>query len=730
MSVSFTPQECVGYGFIRGAYVPPGKDEFYLRDSQLEALYADGTATDIQHEKRSAAYRHITAAEQLELEAGGSRSPHWDDFWVCDPFNPRLIRNCFFAGKIRIGVLKEGLVRHHDYALPSGIESSRIISCDIGDHPAIYDCRYLSHYIIGDRVILSSIGEMSTTNHAKFGEGIIKEGEDETVRISIDLLNETGGRSILPFTELIPADAYLWATCRDDRALMDALFRITQNGADTRRGLYGVVGHGAVIKHCRTIKDVHVGDAAYIKGANKLKNLTLRSTSHDPIQIGEGVELVNGIIGPGCHVFYGCKAVRFVLGSNCSLKYGARLIHSVLGDNSTVSCCEVLNNLVFPAHEQHHNNSFLIATMLMGQTNLAAGATVGSNHNSRGNDGEIIAGRGFWPGLSSALKHNSRFASFLLITRGNYPGELDIPLPFSLLTNSADGSCRELMPAYWWMHNMYALERNAWKFKTRDKRVIKTQHIEMDYLAPDTVAEIIQALGLIECWAGRTVNDSKDDAELRHAGRQVLSSPSGENIILEVGECKLERSRQYVRILKPAAAYRAYHDMLLHYAVSTLKNWDETCNPANIKGFDTSSCSLQWENFGGQLVPQAKATALRAAIREGKIVSWRALHDEYDRLWAEYPADKAANALQVLRFLYDAEGNPASSMVLHEENFQHAWAESERIRRYIKEQVYLTKRKDYTDPFRNITYRSAAERDAVLGSLDDNPFICRHAKDA
>ena len=104
------------------------------------------------------------------------------------------------------------------------------------------------------------------------------------------------------------------------------------------------------------------------------------------------------------------------MGNNSNLKYGARLIHSILGDNSTISCCEVLNNLVFPGHEQHHNNSFLIASLVMGQSNMAAGATVGSNHNSRGNDGEIIAGRGFWPGLSSTLKHNSRFASYTLIT--------------------------------------------------------------------------------------------------------------------------------------------------------------------------------------------------------------------------------------------------------------------------------------------------------------------------
>ena len=93
----------------------------------------------------------------------------------------------------------------------------------------------------------------------------------------------------------------------------------------------------------------------------------------------------------------------------------------------------MLNSLIFPAHEQHHNNSFLCAALVMGQSNIAAGATIGSNHNSRGADGEIILGRGFWPGLCVSLKHNSQFASFSILTKGDYPSELNVPIPFSLI---------------------------------------------------------------------------------------------------------------------------------------------------------------------------------------------------------------------------------------------------------------------------------------------------------
>jgi hypothetical protein len=699
MSTLFTgSRERYGYDFIAGEFLPPGKDEYYLREKQMENLYGRGAES----------YRHLRAEEIQALLANRNSCACWDDVWVSDIFDPALVQDSFFAGRIHIGALGEGLLRCHDYTLPVGISKSRIIACDTGDQCAIHDCHYLSHYIIGNHVMLSSIDEMDTTNHSKFGAGVIKEGEDENVRVWIDPLNESGGRSVLPFYDMICADAYLWAVYREDTGLMNAFKRITQQSADARRGYYGIAGHGAVVKHCRIIKDVNIGDAAYIKGANKLKNLTIKSDKREPTQIGEGVELVNGIIGYGCHVFYGCKAVRFVLGNNCNLKYGARLIHSILGDNSTVSCCEVLNNLVFPAHEQHHNNSFLIAAMVMGQSNLAAGATVGSNHNSRGNDGEIIAGRGFWPGLSSALKHNCRFASFTLVAKGNYPAELRIPLPFSLVTTSPEGTRREVMPAYWWRYNMYALERNSWKFKNRDRREFKTQYYETEYLAPDSVAEIIKALALLDTWKAEM--EPEDDGSYLIGGRT------------------LERSAVPVRIIKPEEARLAYRQMLLYYGVKTLAEYfcADKSSSNSIVQFQLThreTVSFEWLNLGGLVVPEEKAAALRQDIRNGKLSDWGAVHAEYERFRAEYPLDRARNALQVLRFLISPDGDTQSGAAINADQWNALLDETARIRSHIEEQVYKTKLKDYRDPFRMITYRNEAERDAVLGSLDENQFV-------
>jgi NDP-sugar pyrophosphorylase family protein len=695
MTTYISQDERYGYDFIAGDFLPEGRDEYYLRDKQLDTMYKTKGGRKPEH------FRPLTPDEITILIQNRNIAARWDDIFVSGGFTAAFIRDNFFAGRVRIGANNGGLLRCHDYTIPAGITNSRIISCDIGDNCAIHDCAYVSHYIIGDNVILSSINELDTTNHAKFGEGIIKEGEDEAVRVWIEPVNESGGRGVLPFAGMICADAYLWVVHREDKELIEAFKRITQNSVDHRRGYYGEIGHGTVIKHCKTLKDLRIGEGAYIKGANKLKNLTIRSEKKSPTQIGEGVELVNGIIGNGSRVFYGSKAVRFVLGNNCALKYGARLIHSILGDNSTISCCEVLNNLVFPAHEQHHNNSFLIASMIKGQSNLAAGSTIGSNHNSRGNDGEIIAGRGFWAGLLSALKHNSRFAGFTMITKGNYPFELDIPLPFCMLTNNSENTQRVLMPAYWWMYNMYALERNSWKTRERDKRVFAEQYIETDYLAPDTAAEIIEALLWLESRAGSIDDEDK------------LTTP-----------CRLlERSGLPVIVIKVRRGMAAYREMLLYYAVKTLAGYFSEKGGINITGFAAAhpeDISLEWENLGGQLVPRSKVEALRTAIRGGKLLSWEAVHGEYRRLLSEYPLDKALNALGVLRFL---RGGARGGAAITGRVWNAFLDEAARIRRRIGEQVYATKLKDYHDPFRGITYSGAAEQNAVLGRIEDNPLL-------
>ena len=347
---------------------------------------------------------------------------------------------------------------------------------------------------------------------------------------------------------MLPGDAYLWSKYIDDEELQNKFILLTEKEFDKRRGYYGTVGDRTVIKNCKIIKDVSIGTDAYLKGANKLKNLTINSDEKRTSQIGEGCELVNGIVGYGCRIFYGVKAVRFVMASHSQLKYGARLINSYLGNNSTISCCEVLNSLIFPAHEQHHNNSFLCASLVMGQSNIAAGATIGSNHNSRSADGEIVAGRGFWPGLCVSLKHNSKFATFTILAKADFPAELNIPIPFCLVSNDVANDKLVVMPGYWFMYNMYALARNTWKYVDRDRRTEKIQTIEYDYLAPDTINEMFDAIKIFINYFSLMKNGDYFTEGFENSNRkvQIIKLPQAlelfKELIIYYGTTQLLRS--------------------------------------------------------------------------------------------------------------------------------------------------------------------------------------------
>ncbi len=735
--IKLVPAELFGKQFVPHEFLPPGEDEYYLRNRQV------GKPPDY--------WRSLRAEEIETLVKNAVTCANWDNLLVADPFHPHLIKNSSFYGLVRIGRLENVVLEHHELQTPAGITNSTIISCDLGDNVAVHNVRYLSRYIIGDQVILLNIDEMNTTNHAKFGNGIVKQGEPEAVRIWLDLMNESGGRSVLPFDGMICADAYLWAKYRDDPLLQQRLREITERQFDTSRGFYGTVGDCCVIKNSQILKDVRIGSHCYIKGANKLKNLTINSSQAEPTQIGEGVELVNGIIGYGCHVFYGCKAVRFVMGPNSTLKYGARLVHSFLGDNSTVSCCEILNNLIFPAHEQHHNNSFLVASVVMGQSNMAAGATIGSNHNSRANDGELQAGRGFWPGLCVTLKHPSRFASFVLVAKGNYPAELDIPLPFSLVANDEARDRLLVIPAYWWTHNMYALARNTWKFINRDKRKTKTQNIEFDYLAPDTAEEIFRAMHMLEVWTGKaalrkTANpvtaaqpasstsaeqlhtaaaqcgpcaEGPSEEQLAELGRRLLCGPEEQLGDVEVLGEHIENSRRKVVIRKPHRAYHAYRQMLYYYGAKNVIDYMLANPQQTLEGMNRQLAGPRqhnWVNLGGQLVAEPDLLELMADIRAARLNTWEQVHARYDLLWARYPLEKQRHAYATLLELLGAQR-------LTPQLWQQVLAEALAIQQHVCQQVYLSRAKDFQNPFRGITYRNAQEMQAVLGTPEDNSFV-------
>lgn len=676
--------------------------------------------------KLLAAHRNLTDDEIAILKNNGCKSndSSWKNIYVADEFNPNLIQNAEFCGTVVLGKIKSGKLRFHDLVLDIGIYNSLIESSVIGDNVAIRNVGYLSNYYIGNNSVLFNVQEMSCTNHSKFGNGVLADGEAEDQRVWVEVANENGGRRVLPFETMLPADAALWSGHRSDEKLLSAFVEMTERDFAIKSATFGYVGNSVVIKNSSLIKDVKIGDCAYIKGAFKLKNMTVCSSFEEPSQIGEGVEMVNGIMGYASKVFYQAVAVRFVIGRNCQLKYGARLLNSVLGDNSTVSCCELLNNLIYPFHEQHHNTSFLIASTICGQSNIAAGAMIGSNHNSRSPDGEIVAGRGFWPGLCSDFKHNSKFASFTLVAKGSYPHELNITYPFSLVSNDKRDVSITITPGYWFRHNMFAMARNNFKFVKRDKRVIKAQHIEMEYLAPDCMQEIHFALERIIFLtreqlrrAGKLTKTG--DAETWQEAKDYLHKNPDSQLVLEDSSAM----RKYgAKIICSAQGYREYRKVMKYFAVKVLMDYCDKKSTAFSKNVLNEIYDMplfaSWENVGGQIIPAEKVKTLLQGINERVILSWNDVHKFYDECDNSYLADKARYAIYLLEYLYSKPIFEFTS-----DNYRNILLDVNDVSTSIYESSVESRRKDYQDNFRKITYSNEDEMISVVGKLEENDFL-------
>jgi hypothetical protein len=119
----------------------------------------------------------------------------------------------------------------------------------------------------------------ATTSVSKFGNGIIKQGESENIRIWMEVCNENAGRKIIPFNVCYLVMPICGRSSESDEKLLSRFMEFTEKQFDKQQGYYGKIGDRTVIKNSRIIKDVWMGSDVYVKGANKLKNLTINSSA-------------------------------------------------------------------------------------------------------------------------------------------------------------------------------------------------------------------------------------------------------------------------------------------------------------------------------------------------------------------------------------------------------------------------------------------------------------------
>src|SRR6187401_3228985 len=92
------PISSLGYNFIAKEFIPKGKDEYYLRNTQ---------------NRSGINYRSLINSEIQRLVKNGNTSSDWGKVLVADPVDINLIKNCNFFGLVRIGRLENAFLEYH-----------------------------------------------------------------------------------------------------------------------------------------------------------------------------------------------------------------------------------------------------------------------------------------------------------------------------------------------------------------------------------------------------------------------------------------------------------------------------------------------------------------------------------------------------------------------------------------------------------------------------------------
>jgi hypothetical protein len=278
---------------------------------------------------------------------------------------------------------------------------------------------------------------------------------------------------------------------------------------------------------------------------------------------------------------------------------------------------------------------------------------------------------------------------------------------------------------------MYAMARNAAKHADRDRRPDKTQEIEYDFLAPDSINEIFDGLLLMKQFVARAYNQKnkktiadipENNTALTKQGENILLQNAAEVAKLEILAEGFENSHRKVQLIKVPEACTLFKELIIYYGVVQLIIFIESKKITSWKKLTESLPSNpvrnQWKNIGGQLIPEDAVNTLIGNIRSGKVKSWEEVHIFYNRKSKLYPSEKFQHAyaslLEVLKLTPQKFKKKIFISLLEQSVITKEW---------MSKGIYNSRAKDYSNDFRKMMYDTEEEMNKVLGRLDENSFI-------
>ena len=546
-------------------------------------------------------YRHLTQEETDILKSNGCWAENWSNIYVVDDFVPEYIIRVNFYGIVRLGSFAAGMPLPGGLSVPCGIYDATLFNVSVGDGTLITNVHgYIANYDIGAHTYIADVGKIYMEGVSSFGNGT-----------EINVLNETGGRSVTVYDGMSAQTAYFSAMYRHRPALTDKLREMALTSAAGQKSDRGRIGSYVKVENVGMLRNMRIGDHAVIQGCLRLFDGTVASTKEAPALMGSGVVCTDFIVQSGAVVEDGVQISRTFVGQGVTLSRGFTCSDCLFFACSHCENGEAVSVFAGPFTVSHHKSTLMIGAMFSFMN--AGSATNFSNHMYKlGPVHQGVFARGTKCGSGSYMMLPVRIGPFTTVL-GHHTAHVDTSLmPFSYIVESDGDSV--LVPGA----NLKSagLFRDMLKWPGRDRRSVsdRRDRISFDVLSPYTASGMLEGKALLE-----EMNTRK-----RILGKSV-----------SYGGCTMSISS----LARGADRY----DTVLKYYIG--KKIVERLKDRKLNTDDMLRAALRpestvgeggWVDIAGMLAPKAEIEQLLDAVESGELGDFGSIEQRLSGIFSNY----------------------------------------------------------------------------------------------
>jgi hypothetical protein len=456
-----------------------------LKASELKIVRSKMESTLSQARNR---FRNLTPQEIEILEKNHNICTQWSDLLVESGFTPENVRFCSFSGVNFLPRFYGTVMTPGGVSMPTGIMNSTVHNSFV-ENSCIHNVSLLSNTYIAQGAILTNVGTLVCSGYTRYGMGA-----------KIQVGTELGNRFLYALPEFTLEALQIWIMQRSNKEQLAATEQLAKEFAEAIEFNFTYIGKDATVSNTSILRNSYIGDGTRIDGAQKIRNCTILSSLEQPTGIFDGVIMENTMVQWGCKIHSNAQLEKSILLEQCSVGKSALLQHAVIAPNTHIQQAEVTSSFIGPFVGIHHHSLVISVLWPEGCGNIAYGANVGSNHTGRMPDQEFRPGIGLFVGLGASIKFPGNFseAPWSLISTGVILNPQRNRLPFALILPAGQHQVEkgnELIPGWTYGENSFALERNIYKYTTRNQA--RKHSFEISLFAHNTCRLVLDAYKLL-----------------------------------------------------------------------------------------------------------------------------------------------------------------------------------------------------------------------------------------